>query len=338
MGNIYAAPAKRVQSIDGLRGFAILIVLLVHTLGIPAGGELGVDIFFTMSGYLISSQLFAESAKTGTINLRLFYWKRCKRLVPAFLAVCLLYVAMSYCFPASVPSPNLLKMLSLLLMSNIYWAQGVPPIPFLQHTWSLAVEWQFYLAWPVVLIVFSKLGVGRKGTFAFLVLTVVSVWVARSQGDQFLRFDGVLMGSMIPLVQDSKSIRRVCESKYAAWLIFMPCLIAIIVLVYQPVLSYLGPTKPVISVLTAGIIAFLAIGQGSRATALFDNRFLRHFGEISYGLYLYHFPIAALMYVNGMLPTKMLVVGLLVSIPIAEVSWLYLESPLLQSGRSKGRP
>src|SRR6185369_12096618 len=143
------------------------------------------------------------------------------------------------------------------------------------------------------------------------------LWIARSKGDQFLRFDGILIGSMIPLIRDSRLVRRVFNSRHAALLIFVPCAFVVLVLICLPVTEYLGPTKPVVSGLTAAIIAYLIVGRDSRAAMLFHNPLLRHFGKISYGLYLYHFPIAALMYVNGIPPTAMFVVGLVVSIPIA---------------------
>ncbi len=320
----------RIFSIDGLRGFAVLVVFLSHTLGIPAGGELGVDIFFVMSGYLISTLLLDEKAQTGSINLRLFYWKRCKRLIPAFIAVCFMYFAISMLFPETAARPNVITMLGLLVTSNIYWAASNPPVPFLQHTWSLAVEWQFYLAWPLVLLALSAVGMRKRGLFVFVFLTVVGVWIARFYGDQLLRFDGILIGSMIPLLKDNRVFRQIFNKKRADWYFFIPSLIAIFIMVAQPVNSYLGPTKPIVSVLTAVIISYLIVGEKSSMGVLLDNSFLRYFGRISYGLYLYHFPIAALMYVHGMKPVAMLLASICISIPIAELSWRYLELPLMQ--------
>ncbi|KJH77457.1 acyltransferase family protein [Pseudomonas sp. ES3-33] len=81
------AKKSRITPIDGLRGFAVLVVFVYHTLGIPLSGDIGVDIFFTMSGFLISSQIFNEIKRTNTINIVKFYLNRIVRLILAFLAV-----------------------------------------------------------------------------------------------------------------------------------------------------------------------------------------------------------------------------------------------------------
>jgi peptidoglycan/LPS O-acetylase OafA/YrhL len=320
----------RVNALDGLRGLAVLVVLLMHTLGIPRGGELGVDIFFALSGYLISSQLLSEINRSGTIGLGRFYWKRCVRLIPAFLAVCVLYSAMRFCFPANTPHINLLTMLSLPWVANISWAHGAQPAPFLQHTWSLAVEWQFYLVWPLVLIGLFKLHLRRDGLLVILVLSVLAVWVARWRGDQLMRFEGILIGSMIPLIMDRDIVRRSICAPHSVWLIFVPAVVLMGWLISQPVQAFQSPAKPFTSILSSVVILYLTVNNAARPRLLLGNKLLRHFGEISYGLYLIHFPIAALMYVNGFSPWQMLVVGFFIAVPLAEVSWSYLESPILQ--------
>ncbi|MBK6295657.1 MAG: acyltransferase [Rhodoferax sp.] len=322
--------AAHVNALDGLRGFAVLVVLLMHTLGIPRGGELGVDIFFALSGYLISSQLLSEITRSGSVGLVRFYWKRCIRLIPAFLAVCVLYSAMRFCFPANTPHINLLTMLTLPWVANISWANGAQPAPFLQHTWSLAVEWQFYLVWPLVLIGLFKVNIRRNGLLMILVLSVLAVWVARWRGDQLLRFEGILIGSMIPLIKDRDIVRRIIGAKHSAWLIFLPAMAMMAWLILQPVQAFQSPAKPVTSLLSSVIMLYLTVNSAVLPKLLLGNGLLRHFGTISYGLYLFHFPIAALMYVNGFSPWQMLVVGVLVAVPLAEVSWRYLESPILQ--------
>lgn len=326
---------ERVNALDGLRGLAVLVVLLMHTLGIPRGGELGVDIFFALSGYLISSQLLSEVNRSGNIGLARFYWKRCIRLIPAFLAVCVLYSAMRFCFPATTPHINLLTMLSLPWGANISWANGAQPAPFLQHTWSLAVEWQFYLVWPLVLIGLSKLNIRRDGLLVILVLSVLAVWVARWRGDQLMRFEGILIGSMIPLIKDRDIVRRTICARHSAWLIFLPAMAVMAWLISQPVQAFQSPAKPFTSILSSVIILYLTMNGAVQPRQLLGNKVLRHFGTISYGLYLFHFPIAALMYVNGFSPWQMLVVGFFVAVPLAEVSWRYLELPILQAWSSR---
>src|SRR5688572_6695565 len=104
----------RLSALDGLRGFAVLIVLFDHTQHIPAGGYLGVDVFFVLSGFLISSQLFAEAQRSGTLDLRHFFLKRCRRLLPAFFAMCALYWIIDFCFLKSAQAPEFFRLFSLL--------------------------------------------------------------------------------------------------------------------------------------------------------------------------------------------------------------------------------
>ncbi len=155
-------PAGRLGAVDGLRGIAVLAVFLNHTWQVPHGGHLGVDIFFVLSGFLISSQLFAELERSRRVDLAHFYARRCWRLLPAFGVMCLLYLLLLVAFPLYVTSASPLTVLTLPLMANIYWAGNEQPVPQLDHTWSLAVEWQFYLVWPLLLMLLARLGVHRR--------------------------------------------------------------------------------------------------------------------------------------------------------------------------------
>ena len=329
MHKITTAFRTRMAELDGLRGFAVLAVLFYHTLQVPSSGALGVDVFFTLSGFLISSQLFAEIDKTRTIKIGIFYLKRCARLIPAFVAACCLYYAITFCFPQSTPTESPLRLLSLLLTSNIYWARQSGGVQLLNHTWTLAVEWQFYLVWPLVLLGLSKAGLSKNGIAAFIVVVVLLVWLARWEGDNYMRFDGILIGSAIPLVHNAVLSKKLFAARNAIWTAFVPASIAIVALVFHPLHILTWESRPATSLLTAMIILFLILNGSSISTALLANRVVRHFGKISYGIYLYHFPIASLMYVNGFSPAKMLIVAAPVSIALAELSWRYLEEPII---------
>lgn len=320
----------RLTPLDGLRGYAVLIVLLCHAWQQPLSGHLGVDVFFTLSGFLISSQLFAHLSRADNRWMQAFYLKRCLRLLPAFFAACALYGLIVYCFPQSAPPAKPLKLLGLIFMSDIYWARHEGGVAFMNHTWTLSVEWQFYLAWPLVLGSLSWMKVGRKGMLGFMAAAVAVVWWARWRGDHYLHFDGILIGSSLPLWRDAPWLQRLLAKRGIVLVSLVTVLLALAVLMGLPAYVWPECSKVAVSGLTAMLIVLLGSGRNRLSVALFENAPARYFGRISYALYLYHFPIAALMYVNGFQPLQMLVATSCVSIALADVSWRYLESPLMQ--------
>ena len=147
-------------ALDGLRGAAVAGVLLFHA-GHLRGGYLGVDVFFVLSGFLITSLLLAEGARTGTVALGAFWARRARRLLPALLAV-LAFVAVYSLVVASAAERTTIRGDGLATLGYVanwraifsgtdYWALFRSPSP-LEHTWSLAIEEQFYLVWPLLLV------------------------------------------------------------------------------------------------------------------------------------------------------------------------------------------
>lgn len=328
------ASGGRLSVLDGLRGFAVLIVLFDHTQHIPAGGYLGVDVFFVLSGFLISSQLFAEARRSGTLDLRHFFLKRCRRLLPAFFAMCALYWIIDFCFLKEARAPEFLRLVSLLVTSNIHLADGSSPYPLLNHTWTLAVEWQFYLIWPFVVVLLEKLGFKKTSVFGALAAGLLVVWFLRFRGDTYIRYDGVLIGSVLALVAAPGSGWHALKAHAAVPVVFAVCVLCLLLLISKPTL--VGHVQGISAApLLAGAIILIAVTRpGWLSRMLLESSVLARFGKISYGLYLYHFPIAALMYTKGYTPTQMTLVCVPLSIALAVVSWRYLEEPLLRSRRA----
>src|SRR4029453_16818001 len=152
--------------VEGLRGIAVLVVLLFHAnlAGLP-GGFVGVDVFFVISGFLITGLLLREHGRTGRIGLLQFYARRARRLLPAATVVLVvtLIVAMNVVAPLDRPGVGLDGAAAALSIANIrfalaagdYFSVVTLPSPFL-HFWSLAVEEQFYLVWPALILVVSR--------------------------------------------------------------------------------------------------------------------------------------------------------------------------------------
>src|SRR5262245_31240578 len=179
-----SGPPRRVgiphlPALDGLRGLAVIGVLLFHDNQRLKGGYLGVDLFFVLSGYLITSLLLAEFSATARIDLKAFWVRRARRLFPALLAL-LLAVSL---YAKVLAAPNELVRIRgdgiatiayvanwrAIYAGHSYWAMFAAPSP-LEHTWSLAIEEQFYVLWP--LLTFLVLGVSKGSAKALFAVTL----------------------------------------------------------------------------------------------------------------------------------------------------------------------
>ena len=168
------APGRYWPALDGVRALAIGAVIAFH-LGVLGGGWIGVDVFFVLSGFLITTLLLDERDRTGTVRLRAFWARRARRLLPA---LCLVLVALALyaaaggtaVVPAQLRIPALATLFYVanwqqLLAGHGYFAHFEAVSP-LQHTWSLAIEEQYYLVWPLLVLVLGRLARGRSGRAA----------------------------------------------------------------------------------------------------------------------------------------------------------------------------
>ena len=193
----------RVAALDGLRGIAVIAVLLFHD-GRLRGGYLGVDLFFVLSGYLITSLLLVEQRDRGRVRLGRFYERRARRLLPAMVLALLgvaVYAAV-WAQPSELPRIRWDGVATLFYFANwrdiftkqSYWDIFRAPSP-LQHTWSLSIEEQFYAIWPLMVVgvvslrrsARAVLGVALALGTACAVFTVVG---ALHDGDQRLFYYG----------------------------------------------------------------------------------------------------------------------------------------------------
>ncbi|HPJ19946.1 MAG TPA: acyltransferase, partial [Actinomycetota bacterium] len=196
-----APPMGYIPGLDGIRAIAVLAVLLYHSgvAGVP-GGFLGVDVFFVLSGFLISSLLLQEIERTSAVSFGQFYLRRARRLLPALLATLALSSVLVLLFARDAAAQFRQDAISSMLYVTNWWyvvqdlsyfeAMGRPPM--LQHLWSLAVEEQFYLLWPLILVFLyrwrGRPGVGRVALIVSLVSTVLMalgslVWNVPEAGD-----------------------------------------------------------------------------------------------------------------------------------------------------------
>lgn len=286
--------------------------------GVAGGGYTGVAVFFVLSGFLITSLLVEERERTGAVDLAGFYARRGRRLLPALLALVATVLAIGVDDLAHV-APDALA--TLLYVGN--WAQHGDPISMahLSHTWSLAVEVQFYFVWSMVLL----LTVSRGWAESTVVLIAAGVLVARLlpldlAGIQ--RGDALMAGSLLALVSFE---RRVTVPRWVGWG-------AAAVLGTFAVIGRGDNWELLVTAVAAAILlpALDRPGQLGRALA---SRPLVAVGRISYGLYLWHFAIGWELWprIAGWhwLPAAALLTAL--SFAFAFASWRYVEQPAMRA-------
>ena len=178
-----SSSSRYIHSVDGLRAVAVLAVLLYH-LGIDwiPGGFLGVDLFFVISGYVITGLILDSIARSGTLDLRAFYLSRIRRLLPALVAM-LVFTTLFIGVYAPETVRRFVSDIPYVLTGSMNWAlvareqdyfESIGRAPLLQHTWSLAVEAQFYFIWPLVLLFILKYFGKKNISFAALAIAIAS--------------------------------------------------------------------------------------------------------------------------------------------------------------------
>lgn len=296
--------ARHVPELDGLRGIAIIPVLSHHQLTIFSlkGGFLGVDLFFVLSGFLITGLLLAEFEKTGSISIRNFYMRRVLRLGPA-LALFLLAALLVTYHTQVIGIARQLKLIAMAVLYSTNWRMAFGWDPVLDSTvivWSLSIEEQFYLAWPLLLFGCLALKFRRRFIASGLALVIFAIVVNRNflldSGADLARLyygtdtraDALLMGCLIALVPLAGGGLRARRLLGVASVLAVACLLYLMSAVsFDHKWLYRGGFTVIAAL--AGIVISVAADSPPRllSVALLFSP-LRWFGRISYGLYLWH--------------------------------------------------
>lgn len=282
-------------ALDGLRAVAVFVVLAFHAdAPFAGGGFVGVDLFFVLSGLLITTILKQEHDARGGIGLARFYWRRALRLYPTLLLVLAAFLMVSPSVWPDLPAWRYAAMAAFYVSDYTRAFLGEPVV--LSYTWSLSVEEHFYLLWPLVLPLLLR---RRNPVFVLAVAYLVStVWRIVNYSwlgwdATYFRFDtrmsGLILGCMLAFLPAAKP--RYTALALAAFIIAVavPALHRPIGLIGSITLAELG---------SAGLVLYAVSDKGR--TGFLAAPALVYVGRLSYGIYLWHFPLA--YFLRGWMP------------------------------------
>ncbi len=358
------ARSGRVDGLDGLRTFAVALVIVYHVSpDLVPGGSVAVDLFFTISGFVITRLLLAEYARTGDVALFSFYRRRWYRLVPALLAVCAVCAVLSVTTPLwGFDGGWRSAVLSALFLTNL--VRAGEPGPYsdltapLAHTWSLGVEEQFYLLWPLVMLALLRWARARTVVLCTAALCVLPVlwrcvlWgpdaAHRIYNGTDTRADQLLAGALVAVVlarlraDDPRlAVLRTWAGRLAwpafglvllaAWRMPVTADIGVWTAAWYTV-GFLG-----MAVLSASLVTELELRPDGWMSRLLSVTPVAWVGRnLSYGIYLWHYPVvrllASLGLEEGRLPTT-----IVLTVFMALLSYYLIEAPLLRRARGRGR-
>jgi len=323
--------------LDGLRALSVLVVVAFHT-GLIEGGWIGVDVFFAISGFLITGLLVAERERTGTISLRAFWGRRFRRLVPALFVLLALIVVLVRLDQITVAARDVWGALTYstnwvhVFGGTSYWDRFSTPDP-LRHLWSLAIEEQFYVVWPVVAwFVLRRRDARTLGTVA-LVGAVVSGVVQIVGINAGLSIDRVYQGT------DTRAVAFLLGATLASrgWppartktlppFVGAACVFALVgAAVWLPGDRDWVFSGPLIVVSILGTMVVMS--SATSAARWLRSSPLRAIGRWSYGIYLFHWPLAVSDRVRELPDLARFAVVTMASVAMAALSHRFVESPI----------
>lgn len=348
-----------IPGLDGVRALAVTAVIAYHLFpGLVRGGFLGVDVFFVLSGFLITTLLLREDRKNNYINLKAFWQRRLRRLIPALVALILVVVPVALAINRDLLVGVRRQVLGALTFStnwleiahgSSYFDQTTPNL--FKNFWSLAIEEQFYLFWPLLMLVVLALLPGWRSRVALaagLALGSAGLMMVLYNGTNattvyygtHTHLFGIAIGiGLAFLWADGSLLGRAHWRQFSAW--YGWAALALL-LVFMLILPDTGPWAYVggmflASLLTVVLIASMLV-PGSVLAMMGEWRVPRWIGTRSYGLYLWHWPVLVMVGVaypvafGSVAYLLRSLVAVALTAAICEVSYRYLETPVRKRG------
>lgn len=349
---------RYITGLDGIRAIAVIMVLAYHLkLALFKSGFLGVTVFFVLSGYLITGILISEVEEEGTIDLKNFWLRRIRRLVPAVMSMAVVIIFVSAVVNRIIFTKGCKDFLASVLGFNNWWqifnkvsyfeAAGVPS-PF-THCWSLAIETQFYLIYPLILLGIYKLvksrGEGRaKRGLLFagvtLLLALISVILmivlfdpqqdaSRVYYGTDTRAFSLLFGSLLAILWEYRMVPRRLSASVNMVLgsvSFAVLLVMTIAINGSSNFWYRGG-QFVGTILTV-LVIYTVSGRKTWLSRFLSNPVLKWIGDRSYSIYLWHYPIILLISKGIKASWWITLIEIVLNVVLAELSYRFIETPI----------
>jgi len=354
-----SSSSRYIHSVDGLRAVAVLAVLLYH-LGIDwiPGGFLGVDLFFVISGYVITGLILDSIARSGTLDLRAFYLSRIRRLLPALIAM-LVFTTLFIGVYAPETVRRFVADIPYVLTGSMNWAlvarqqdyfEAIGRPPLLQHTWSLAVEAQFYLIWPLVLlfilkyfgkknIPYAALGIALASGIALFAYSVRIDTQESAISHVYFGTDthsiGLFLGSALAVSWQPQNLTREITKRAQD---FVDLIGVVGFLGLLSTFLFINESDPTLyriafplSALFGCATLISVVHPASRFAPILSTRPLIWIGERSYGIYLWHWIVFQLTRPSIDLvgdDWALYALRVLIVFALADISLRYIEIPV----------
>jgi peptidoglycan/LPS O-acetylase OafA/YrhL len=343
--SIVSTTRRYIPALDGLRAIAVLAVFAHHTYGGPfPGGFLGVDLFFAISGFLITNTLLDDVERSGQIRFGAFYARRARRLLPALVLTLLVAYII---WPSAGPAYRPAAMATLFYYANWQHARDIAAtLGPLAHAWSLSIEEQFYFVWPATLALVLRGTASLRSAAAWTLGLVMALASFRAYGaiqgsilaayaSTFARMDELLVGSAFALLSRSASGSRP-SFLLRGWAgLVAGTVFAVLVLTvhYQDRWLYLGGFT-LIALAAGGFVYQLATAESTMTARCLSWRPLVEVGKRSYGIYLFHYPLT-LWIGRGWPPGRYTYLAaaflrLGATLVLAWLSYRFVEEPILR--------
>lgn len=347
---------RYIMGLDGLRAIAVLAVIAYHlNFDWAAGGLLGVTVFFVLSGYLITDLLIAEFHTSDRINFKDFWLRRARRLLPAMFTMLLVVITWVTIFEQAMLDRLEEDTVAAILYVSNWWYifqdlsyfESFGPPSLLTHFWSLAVEEQFYILWPLVILLVLKMKVKEGSMFSLMLLGAIASAAAmallyepgtdpsRVYYGTDTRIFSLLLGASLAVVWPSRKLSTNLPSEIR-WKLDFVGLFGLLFIFYMfwsadQYQDFLYQGGMVAMSVASLLVVAVIVHPSSKLNTILGFKPLRWIGVRSYGIYLWHFPVIVLTSPQWGADAPSLVqtsLQLVLILTFASLSWTFIENPI----------